>query len=337
MARAYDRSHVLGRLTAYVKGEATWHLLTWTKQARLLSPMTRHYAVSVVDVDGSEIERIDVTAHTYRALRRTLAESPASFLLEHTPGIEYENKEQLLALKRRGRKLLQQAEQDRGVLEEEVLFVQKTPGISLLLADEFVSGATKALVALKVAQTAQEQIQQLGPPLFQIALEEAASTVEQLGAVVAEVGAFIAESDVPQPRPVTRYTSIESDPESPAPTYPWEERVRVPSGMRFPNIPLEKRLKPMNAAYFRLLEGFHLMLRDTGWEKGLYDRLERLDLEQVSKGAFDFTRTEVMYLRFLSRYHDDPKAVDDEFLERIQPFLPVRYLKQELLSYLAQL
>ena len=171
---------MLGRLTAYVKGEATCHLLSWTKHARLLSPMTRHYAVTVVDIDGTGIECIEVTVHTYRALRRMLIEGPASLPMEHTPGTEYENKAQLLALKQRTRKLLQQAEQDREMLEEAVSFVQKTPGISLVLADEFISGATKALVALKVAQTAQKQVQQLGPPLFQISLGEVASNVERL-------------------------------------------------------------------------------------------------------------------------------------------------------------
>jgi hypothetical protein len=266
-----------------------------------------------------------------------LAESDASIPLAHTLGVEYENKAQLLALKQRARKLLQQAEQDREMLEEAVSFVLRTPGISLLLADEFVGGATKALVALKVMETAQEQIQYLGPPLFQVELEEVTGTVEQLELAVAQTEAFIKEVEVPQPRPATRYAVGEPTPEPPSPNNPWEQRVRVPIGMRFPDLPLEKRLKPMNAAYFRLLEGFHLLLRDTVWEKGLHERLERLDLEQVSKGAFDFTRTEVMYLRFLSRYHDDPKTIDDEFLERIQQFLPVRYLKQEMLSYLAQL
>jgi hypothetical protein len=337
MARAYDKPHALGRLAAYMKGEATWHLLTWNKQARLLDPLSRHYAVSVVDTAGDEIERIEVTAHTYRALRRMLVESDALLPLVHTPGIGYENKEQLIALKQRARNLLQQAEQDREMLEEAVSFVQKTPGISLLLADEFVGGATKALVALKVLDTAQEQIQQLGPPLFQVALEDVASTIEQLGLVVAQAEAFIKGVEVPQPRPATRFDVGEPTPESMSPSNPWEHQVRVPIGMRFPDVPLQKRLKAMNAAYFRLLEGFHLLLRDTIWEKGLHERLERLDLEQVSRGAFDFTRTEVMYLRFLSRYHDDPKTIDDEFLERIQQFLPVRYLKQELLSYLAQL
>jgi len=337
MARAYDRLHVLGRLNTYVKEEATWHLLSWTKQARLLAPTSRHYAVTVIDLGRNEIERIEVTAHTYRALRRMLVDSPSVLPLEHTPGTEYENREQMLALKHRARKLLQQAEQDRELLEQAVEFVQQTPGISLLLADEFVSGATKMLVTLKVAQTAQEQIQQLGPPLFQVVLEEVISTIEQLGRVVAQTEAFIKEVEVPQPRPASRYAVGEPTPEPPSPSNPWEQRVRVPTGMQFPNVPLEKRLKAMNAAYFRLLEGFHLLLRDTVWEKGLHERLERLDLEQVSKGAFDFTRTEVMYLRFLSRYHDDPKTIDDEFLERIQQFLLVRYLKQEMLSYLAQL
>ena len=63
MVRAYDKPHVLGRLTAYIKGEATWNLLSWTKQARLLSPLTRHYAVTVIDTAGSGIERIDVKIH----------------------------------------------------------------------------------------------------------------------------------------------------------------------------------------------------------------------------------------------------------------------------------
>ena len=93
----------------------------------------------------------------------------------------------------------------------------------------------------------------------------------------------------------------------------------------------------MNAAYLRLLQGFHLLLQDTAWEKELYARLDRIDLEQVPKRASDFTKTEVMYLRFLSRYFDDPKKIDDAFLEGIQPFLPVRFLKQELLVYLAEL
>lgn len=337
MARAYDKPHALGRLTAYANGEATWHLLTWTQQARLLSPLTRHYAVTVVDTTGIEIERIEVTTHTYRALRRLLVENASSIPLEHTPGKEYENKEELLMLKKRARRLLAQAEQDRDMLEEAVSFVQKTPGISLVLADEFVSGATQALVALQLAQAAQEQVQQLGPPLFQITLEEVTNTVERLETVVTETDAFIKEVEVPQPRPASRFTAVESTPESPPSNFPWEERVRVPIGMQFPNIPIEKRLKPMNAAYLRLLEGFHLLLQDTVWEKKLYERLDRIDLEQVPKRASDFTRTEVMYLRFLSRYYDDPKKMDDEFLEGIQRFLPVRYLKQELLAYLAEM
>lgn len=337
MARAYDKPHAIGRLTAYVKGEATWHLLSWTKQARLMAPLTRHYAVAVIDTAGSEIERIEVTTATYRALRRMLAETTSPIPLEHTPGIEYENKEQLITLKQRARKLLQQAEQDGEMLEEAVSFVQKTPGISLVLADEFVSGATRALVALQIAQTTQEQVQQLGPPLFQITFDEVASNVERLETVVAETDAFIKEVGVPQPRPDSRYTAIEPTPESPSSNLPWEERIRVPIAMQFPNILLEKSLKPMNAAYLRLLQGFHLLLQDTAWEKELYARLDRIDLEQVPKRASDFTRTEVMYLRFLSRYFDDPKKIDDDFLERIQLFLPVRYLKQELLGFLASL
>ena len=337
MVRAYGKQHVIVRLTAYVKGKATWNLLSWTKQARLLAPLTRHYAVTVIDTAGNEIERIEVTTATYRALRRMLAETPALIPLEHTLGIEYENKEQLITLKQRARKILQKAEQDREMLEEAVSFVQKTPGISLVLADEFVSGATRALVALQVAQAVQEQIQQLGPPLFQITFDEVANTVERLETVVAETGAFIREVEVPQPRPDSRYTTIEPTPTSPSSNFPWEERVRVPIGMQFPSIPLEKRLKPMNAAYLRLLEGFHSLLQDTVWEKELYARLDRIDLEQVPKRASDFTKTEVMYLRFLSCYYDDPKKIDDDFLMRIQPFLPVRYLKQELLAFLAQL
>jgi hypothetical protein len=60
-----------------------------------------------------------------------------------------------------------------------------------MLADEFVSGATRALVALQVAQIVQEQIQQLGLPMFQITLDEVASTIRRLEVAVAEADSFI--------------------------------------------------------------------------------------------------------------------------------------------------
>jgi hypothetical protein len=57
-----------------------------------------------------------------------------------------------------------------------------------------------------------------------------------------------------------------------------EEQVQVLSGLQFNNLPLEKRLKPMNAYYLRLLEGLHLLLQNAVWEKGICNRLDHREL-----------------------------------------------------------
>ena len=62
---------------------------TWTRQLKRSAPLTRHYAVAIVDATGDTIERIEVSTLTYTALRRIAHDTPAQAALKHTPGVRH--------------------------------------------------------------------------------------------------------------------------------------------------------------------------------------------------------------------------------------------------------
>ncbi|MDF7812866.1 hypothetical protein [Hymenobacter sp. YC55] len=311
-------------------------MTTWTQQLRSSTPLTRHFAVVVVDMTGNELEHIPITAQTYTALRRILHDSPDIVRVSHTPGIGYEDGVQLLALKRDARQFLQQAEKQRGQLTQNVKYVQNTPYISLSQGDEYVSRARTCLRALEVLEIVQQHIQQVGPPLFQVMVQEVVHWVSKLRAAVTEADLLLAELPVPQP--ATDAGSVSSATEKTFLSgFDEEELVQVPYGLRFPDFPLRKQLKPLNASYLRLLEGFHLLVQGSEWERGLYERFEVMELETVPQKAGEMTKGEVMYLYFLSRYYTGSRTIDDAFVEHLRTCLSVRFMKHELLRHLADL
>jgi hypothetical protein len=222
-------------------------------------------------------------------------------------------------------------------LEAGILFVQSTPGISLALGDEYIRGAITTLRALEVAQTLQEQIQQVGPPLFQATFDEVSKSSSQLESALKAAADFEEDVDLPQPQPNRLEESLEALPKLPSTKFSDDDGIQVPVGMRFPNFPLEKKLKPLNAAYLQLLEGFQLLLRDSVWIKKLYRHFDAMELEKMPADAVRFTKSEAMYLHYLQRYYTEPKSIDDAYLEGLRQFVPVRFLKYELLRHLAEL
>lgn len=103
--KQYAKAHVLSRFTAYHPTEATWHLEAWTRQPKRTAPVTRYYTAVIVDAAGNALERIEVTALTYTALRRIGHETPTQAALAHTPG----GPAQVLDVKHRAHVVLQEA------------------------------------------------------------------------------------------------------------------------------------------------------------------------------------------------------------------------------------
>lgn len=120
-----------------------------------------------------------------------------------------------------------------------------------------------------------------------------------------------------------------------------DEKLRVPPGLRYPASMSSRRdlpkLKPLNAAYLGLLDGFRVLVTYSAWEKQLYQRLESTELEQVPRNASQFTKAEITYLDYTLRYLTESQAINDEYLESVRGILSVHWLKVALLRHLAEL
>lgn len=186
-------------------------------------------------------------------------------------------------------------------------------------------------------------MQQIGPPLFQLGLEEVLASLEQAEVVVAEITRFTTEVAAPIPVATAPSTSA-SEPMKPSSWYSQaldaEEKLRVPAGLRYPEPILRKQqpaLKPLNAAYLRLLEGFRELVTGSAWEKRIFHLFDKTELEQMPDIARQYSRAEVTYLHYVCQHWTEPQSINDSYLEGVRHTLSVRWLKHELLRHLAEL
>lgn len=119
-----------------------------------------------------------------------------------------------------------------------------------------------------------------------------------------------------------------------------EEKLRVPAGLRYP-VPTVTRqqpaLKPLNAAYLRLLEGFRELVTGSAWEKRIFHLFDETELEQMPDIARQYSRAEVAYLVYVCQHWTEPQSINDRYLEGVRHTLSVQWLKHELLRHLAEL
>lgn len=341
--KPYPKAHVLSRLTAYQPAAATWHLETWTRQLKRTAPVTRHYAATIVDAAEEILERIEVNALIYTALRRIAYDTSAQAALKHTPGVVYEDPDQVLLIKRRAHQAVTAATRLQDQLQVAIAVVRDAPGIPLSQADAYLRDAEPALRSLAIAQVLAGQVQQVGPPLFQLGVEEVLASLEQVEAAVVEVTRFTTEVAAPVPVAAAPSTSA-SEPVKPSSWYSQaldaEEKLRVPAGLRYPEPILRKQqpaLKPLNAAYLRLLEGFRELVTGSAWEKRIFYLFDETDLEQMPDIARQYSRAEVAYLHYVCQHWTEPQHITDEYLEYVRRTLSVQWLKHELLRHLAEL
>lgn len=78
-----------------------------------------------------------------------------------------------------------------------IAVVRDAPGVPLNQADAYLRDAEPALRSLAIAQVLERQVQQIGPPLFQLGVEEVLASLEQAEAAVAEVTRFTNEVAAP--------------------------------------------------------------------------------------------------------------------------------------------
>jgi hypothetical protein len=119
-----------------------------------------------------------------------------------------------------------------------------------------------------------------------------------------------------------------------------EEKLRLPAGLRYPVSILKKQqpvLKPLNAAYLRLLESFRELVTGSAWEKRIYQLFDESELEQMPEMARQCSKAEILYLHYVSQHWTEPQRINDSYLESVRHTLSVQWLKHELLRHLADL
>ncbi|GAB3636126.1 hypothetical protein GCM10027422_17160 [Hymenobacter arcticus] len=316
---------------------------TWTRQLKRSVPLTRHYAVAIVDAAGDTLERIEVSTLTYTALRRIAHDTPTQAALKHTPGVAYEDPGQVMSMKRRAHQVVAAATRFQDQLQAAIAIVHDVPGVLLSQADAYLREAEPALRSLAITQVLEGQIQRVGPPLFQLGVMEVLESLERAEAAVAEVTRFIAEVAAPKPA-VTDIPVPISEPAKPKTWYAQaldaEEKLRVPAGLLYPVPILRKQqpaLKPLNAAYLRLLEGFWELVTGSAWEKRIFHLFDETELEQMPDIARQYSRAEVAYLSYVCQHWTEPQSINDSYLEGVRHTLCVQWLKNELLRHLAEL
>ena len=154
---------------------------------------------------------------------------------------------------------------------------------------------------------------------------------------------FLAE--VASPKPVATATPASASESAKPKTWyaqalDAEEKLRVPAGLRYPVPILRKQqpvLKPLNAAYLRLLEGFRELVTGSAWEKRIFHLFDETELERLPDIARQYSRAEVAYLGYVCQHWTEPQSINDSYLEGVRHTLSVQWLKHELLRHLAEL